>query len=316
MSWITPRLIAAASFALASTVALAPAAHAQSTRTFVSAVGDDANPCSRTAPCRTFATAFDRTATNGEINCIDVGSFGPITITRSMMIDCTSTIGRIIVNAGSAITINAGETDRIVLRGLQLSGLTTGSSAIRVLQVGSLRTDNVHIRGFQTGINFVTGNPARLSLVDVLIEDITTGSGVHVQPAAPVSLYATLQNVRILGSQSYGFSISAGFGSVFASITDSTISDHSTSGVSMVTNNPAYPGRLIVKNSQIVYNGTGISVTGGNLIAGLSNTTVTGNNVGIATSGVSPALGIRTFGSNQLAGNSVDGVFTGTIPQQ
>ena len=37
-------------------------AHAQATRTWVSGVGNDADPCSRTAPCKTFAGAISKTA--------------------------------------------------------------------------------------------------------------------------------------------------------------------------------------------------------------------------------------------------------------
>ncbi len=50
--------------------------HAQAFRTWVSGVGDDANPCSRTAPCKTFAGAISKTALNGEINCLDPAGFG------------------------------------------------------------------------------------------------------------------------------------------------------------------------------------------------------------------------------------------------
>ena len=63
-------------------------AHAQATRTWVSGVGDDVNPCSRTAPCKTFAGAISKTFINGEINCLDPGGFGAVTITKSITIDC------------------------------------------------------------------------------------------------------------------------------------------------------------------------------------------------------------------------------------
>lgn len=83
--------IAAALIALS--LSLSPAS-AQASRTWVSGVGDDANPCSRTAPCKTFAGAISKTATNGEINCLDPGGFGAITITKSITIDCLKSLGR------------------------------------------------------------------------------------------------------------------------------------------------------------------------------------------------------------------------------
>jgi hypothetical protein len=47
--------------------AISAPAHAQ-TRTWISAAGDDGFPCSRTAPCKTFAGAISKTAVNGIIN--------------------------------------------------------------------------------------------------------------------------------------------------------------------------------------------------------------------------------------------------------
>src|SRR6267142_5664869 len=81
-------------------------AHAQ-TRTWVSGVGDDANPCSRIAPCKTFAGAISKTFTNGEIDCLDPGGFGTVTITKAIEIDCLQFPGGIL-NAGSnGVIVNA-----------------------------------------------------------------------------------------------------------------------------------------------------------------------------------------------------------------
>src|SRR5213075_512893 len=117
------KLLAVASL-LAASISLA---HAQATRTWVSGVGDDANPCSRTAPCKTFAGAISKTATNGEINCLDPGGFGAVTITKSISIDCHEIFGSV-VNAGvAAILINfdafgAGDAQKTVrLRNLNLN---------------------------------------------------------------------------------------------------------------------------------------------------------------------------------------------------
>ena len=63
---------------------VASSAHAQATRTWVSGVGDDANPCSRTAPCKTFAGAISKTAAHGEISVLDPGPYGAVTITKSI----------------------------------------------------------------------------------------------------------------------------------------------------------------------------------------------------------------------------------------
>src|SRR6476620_9101682 len=109
--------------------AFASIAQAQATRTWVSGVGDDVNPCSRTAPCKTFAGAISKTAAGGEINCLDPGGFGAVTITKSLTIDCTGTIGSILASGTNGVIINctAGVTPapEVKLRGLSIDGAGT-----------------------------------------------------------------------------------------------------------------------------------------------------------------------------------------------
>src|SRR6266446_5933333 len=98
-------------------------AQAQATRTWVSGVGDDVNPCSRTAPCKTFAGAISKTAAGGEINCLDPGGFGTVTITKAITLNCRETgIGSILAAGVPGITINAAATDRVTLRSIMIQG--------------------------------------------------------------------------------------------------------------------------------------------------------------------------------------------------
>src|ERR1700681_605349 len=108
LQWVA----ALATFAISVTM-LATTASAQATRTWVSGVGDDANPCSRTAPCKTFAGAISKTAAFGEINCVDPGGFGAVTITKSITLNCSETLGSILVAGTNAIVIAAAATDRV-----------------------------------------------------------------------------------------------------------------------------------------------------------------------------------------------------------
>src|SRR6187551_38463 len=116
-------LLAAFSFAVA--VALA-----QATRTWVSGVGDDVNPCSRTAPCKTFAGAISKTAAGGEINCLDPGGYGAVTITKSITLDCTGTLGSILnsgtngINVNDSASVTPGTAD-VILRGITIDGAGT-----------------------------------------------------------------------------------------------------------------------------------------------------------------------------------------------
>lgn len=102
-----------------------PAAFAQATRTWVSGVGNDANPCSRTAPCKTFAGAFAKTATGGEIDALDMGAFGALTITRAITIDGGPNAGGVVAAGSPGFTINAGPQDVVILRRLNISGASS-----------------------------------------------------------------------------------------------------------------------------------------------------------------------------------------------
>src|SRR5437763_13463520 len=119
-------------------LAVPSAAFGQATRTWVSGVGDDANPCSRTAPCKTFAGAISKTANAGEINCLDPGGFGAVTITKSIAIKCRYTEGGVLVSGTNAIVISATPTDKVTLDGLDINGAqpsttTTSLSGVKVL---------------------------------------------------------------------------------------------------------------------------------------------------------------------------------------
>src|ERR1700694_6290247 len=93
-------------------------AHAQAPRTWVSGVGDDVNPCSRTAPCKTFAGAISKTAVAGEINCLDPGGFGALTITKSIVISCETGTDAVLVSGTNGIVVQVGASDNVYLRGL------------------------------------------------------------------------------------------------------------------------------------------------------------------------------------------------------
>ena len=144
-------------------LALPASASAQATRTWVSGVGDDANPCSRTAPCKTFAGAISKTAAGGEINCLDPGGFGGVTITKSIAIKCQYTEGGVLVAQTNGIIINAGVNDRITLRGLDVNGVGIGAqtslSGIKVLSAKVVHIFDSEIYRFQAGIAIVPTSP-------------------------------------------------------------------------------------------------------------------------------------------------------------
>src|ERR1700676_531606 len=115
--------------------AVASIASGQATRTWVSGVGDDANPCSRTAPCKTFAGAISKTAPGGEIDVLDPGGFGAVTITKSVSITSTFEAG-VLVSGTNGIIVNVLSTDKVLLQGLDIEGLGTGVNGVLIMGGG------------------------------------------------------------------------------------------------------------------------------------------------------------------------------------
>src|SRR6266705_3407419 len=164
-------------------------AHAQATRTWVSGVGDDANPCSRTAPCKTFAGAISKTAAFGEINCTDPGGFGGVTITKSIMIRCPYVEAGVLVSGTNGIVVNVTSTDIVYLEGIDILGVTTGINGISFIQAGVLHVKGCVIREFNSasganGIRFAPTAAAKLFVDDSQISDNgtgATGNGILMQ---------------------------------------------------------------------------------------------------------------------------------------
>ena len=135
--------------ALALSVCTTPS-HAQATRTWVSGVGDDANPCSRVAPCKTFAGAISKTAAAGEINCVDPGGFGAVTITKAITISCEGVVAGIVASGTNAITVNAPGAV-VVLKGLDIEGLGSGLAGINIIAAAAVQVHNCTIHDFNAG---------------------------------------------------------------------------------------------------------------------------------------------------------------------
>ncbi len=186
--------------ALLAVVSASSFASAQATRTWVSGVGDDANPCSRTAPCKTFAGAISKTAAHGEINVLDPGGFGAVTITKSITIEGSGgSISGVLVSGTNAIIINLpGATDRVTLRNLEIHGVASGPNnalnGIYMLSQGSLIVENTRIYGFSQGgivVENTSGN-ANIHVDQARISDSATAINVNPNGAAPNTGTATL----------------------------------------------------------------------------------------------------------------------------
>lgn len=203
------RLLAMLLLSAAALAVLPTAASAQATRTWVSGVGDDANPCSRTQPCKTFAGAISKTATAGEINVLDPGGYGGVTITKAITIVSESMEAGVLVSGTNGIVVNAPSTASVVLRGLDIEGLGTGLNGVRFLAGQSLTVADSTINGFtQAGVSVAPATDAQVVVRDVEITRSRDGdaatanaAGVRVAPSGTAKADVLLDNVDINDSE-------------------------------------------------------------------------------------------------------------------
>jgi hypothetical protein len=249
--------------------AVASVANAQATRTWVSGVGDDVNPCSRTAPCKTWAGAISKTAANGEIDALDPGGFGAVTSTKSITLDGTDGggFGSILASLVNGVNVNDGATGapgtiNVTLRNLSINGAGNGVNGINFTSGKSLNVEGCQIFGFTTsGINVsLTLSTMRVYVKDTSIFNISNGNGVRMTTTSPggfvTGVFKNVNIEKVAGAgNGNGISLLAGG---FATLIDSNISDCVT-GVNL---NGA-SNTVNVLNSQVNHNGTGLSVAAG-----------------------------------------------------
>lgn len=283
---------------------------AQATRTWVSGVGDDANPCSRTAPCKTFAGAISKTATSGEINVLDPGGFGTVTITKAITIDGSGGSIAGVLSAGvTGIVVNATGANAnavVILRNLDINGAGTGTNGIRFLSGGALYVENTQIYGFtQYGIDFEPSGSSDLSIDRTLVRE-SLGGGLAIRPGALGSATATIANSRFennfVGVRANDRSAVTITGSVASGNTNGGFSAGSTTD----------PVEINLEGCVASNNGFGVVANGAAATVRTSNSFITHNGTGISAAGGS----VVSFGNNRIAGNTTNGAPTSTIAQQ
>lgn len=282
--------------------AFASMAEAQATRTWVSGVGDDVNPCSRTAPCKTFAGAISKTATDGEINCLDPAGYGGVTITKSITIDCEDTQGSILASNITGVTINitlATDTRKaVMLRGISINGTNNGINGVRILRANDVTLNEVVIFGFaQHGISVETTTGAlKLVVEDCIIRrNLLHGiNGFPVGSTADISINDS--TLSTMGGNGLNFA-----DNVIASISDSVITANATGIL-------ASNAQVFASHCKIFKNTTGVQAQSGGTIRLFGNT-ITGNGTGLAGSTITAVTG-----TNALLGNTAEGAPTNFAP--
>jgi hypothetical protein len=291
-------------------------AHAQATRTWVSGVGDDANPCSRTAPCKTYAGAISKTAAGGEISTLDPGGFGAVTITKSITISGVGTLAGVLAAGTNGVIVNAGVNDVIILRDLQINGAGTGLNGIRFLAGGALHVENCSINGFKSasvgsghGITFEPSGNGQLFVKDTFVQNNGTGAnggGILIKPGAAGTAKASLDNVQ-LEKNIFGLKVQD---RSTVTITNSRVAGNAFAGITATSAGAAIS--LFVEQTASVNNGSvGIQSSGSNTAVRISNVTVTGNDIGLQALSSGQIL---SFDNNNVAGNiTTQGAATGSI---
>src|SRR5215467_6590981 len=177
---------------LAFVVVGAVMTYGQATRTWVSGVGDDANPCSRTAPCKTFAGAISKTAAGGEIDALDPAGFGALTITKAITLDGGGgQVASVLVAGTNGIVVQAGPNDVVIIRNLRINGISGsgngGFNGIRFLSGKDLNVENDFIFGFtQNGLD-VALNQGTQASVHVLGSVFKNNAGVGIRATNAVA---------------------------------------------------------------------------------------------------------------------------------
>lgn len=311
---LTLRLLVLSTFLLAA----ASLAHAQATRTWVSGTGDDVNPCSRTAPCLTFAGAISKTAINGEMNVLDPAGYGTVTITKSMTIDGTGTFASILASGTTGVSINltsllADDPNKIVrLRGLSLNGAgfsgTAGTrTGLRGITVSTANTsqpkviiEDIVIDGFvNEGVRFVADG-GEMVIKNSSIRNNGT-AGVRVDSNGANRVYLTIDNTHMDINVQEGLRLED---NVFATVTSSHASNNGLNG--FVVTPATIPSELNLYSSTAA-NNKQVGVF--SITAGAGTSTIRISNMEITNNLVN---GLQSNGGGQICSNTRNSITTPT----
>lgn len=289
-------------------------ANAQATRTWVSGVGDDVNPCSRTAPCKTYAGAISKTAVNGEISTLDPGGFGAVTITKSITIDGTTGAGfggvlasltnGVVVNDSAAASPN---TAIVSLRNLSINGAGNGTNGIRFVAGKKLSVEGCVIVGFRGGtghgidiaLTAAIGTNQDVRITDTIIKD-NLGAGIRVSNTAVGGLVlVTVDNCHLDGNAN-GMLTQAG---ASVQVNNSYFTFNTTAGLQVAA------GTTAVDVDTCFFNSNTDGIRAVSSTARIANCRISGNGNGINFTGGA----VQSFGDNKVKGNFTNDQLGGAV---
>ena len=290
-------------------------------RTYVSRTGNDDNNCGATTPCRSFQGAHDKTETSGVINCLNSSDFDNLTITKTITIDCGSVDGGMTLGGVTGITVN-GSGIEVLIRGLEISGNGQFGSGIRFLNGKSLIVEDCllhqQLLGTSTGILFTPSLASRLTVINSLIRrngTIVDGAngGIVIMPTGVGYASVAIIDTEIIdnGTAAVLVDTSASTGSsTNVSITRSSLSN-SQYGVYVIAPAGAAGGSATISKSNITGNtSVGLLASGPHSAIRVTDSVISGNSRGVQSLGGT----LVSYGDNTLAGNGVNGTFSGVAP--
>jgi hypothetical protein len=298
-------------------LAVAPA-HAQATRTWVSGVGDDANPCSRTAPCKTFPGAISKTATGGEIDVLDPGGFGTVTITKSITLDGGGgLVASILASPGiNGVNVNAAG-GVIILRNLRINGIG-GTTGVAINSAAKVIIEKCDIFGFTAGaavqVSVSTGT-LQLKVQETTLNN--NGGGIGVKPSGGAIVNASFERMHADVNTGAGVRVdgTAG-GSSNVAITDSSMSLNGANGLNAVSG-PSGNVKVDLTRDVVANNGSA-ALQSSNSTGGTSTVTVGQSMLSNNTSAWSIVSSgqLLSYGNNQVTGPVGTGPTGGGIAPQ
>jgi hypothetical protein len=271
-------------------------------RTYVSGLGSDSNPCTAASPCATFQAALAMTLAGGEIFVLNSADYGPVTINKAVSITSEGAAAGILATSGAGITISAGASDVVNLRGLTIDGASSGTVGIQFVSGKSLTIQKSFVRNFSnSGISFAPGASATLFVSDTAVAN-NANNGIVVASGSG-TVKGALSRVNASGN---GVGILASGSGVSLAVTDAVASNN---GYGIGVSSSA----VTVRNLTASANSVGIAADQSTAVVGVAQSTITGNGTGWqATNGAQ----VQSYGNNNVGGNTSDGTANTMIALQ
>ncbi|HEX3549292.1 MAG TPA: hypothetical protein VHT53_02905 [Candidatus Elarobacter sp.] len=275
----------------------------------MSGVGDDANPCSRTAPCKTFAGAISKTAAAGEINCIDPGGFGALTITKSIAIKCDGLEAGVLVSGTNGFVVQAAATDIVYISGLDFEGLGAPALSLDGIKINAAQqvsVVNCVIRGFGStngsdgnGILMSNSGTTKLFVTNTIMADNAL-VGLEVKPqSGATALVEVTQSAATTNAVGMRANDTGNASVINMTVNDSAINGSTGAGVNATGGSGTT--NVMLLHDAVTNNGTGVVSNNANTTVRVGYSTISGNGVATSGSGI-----VNSYGNNQINGNGTD----------